>query len=87
MKIKYHYLKPSNAIINVQSASVQAVFFCGFGAHLEKGKNRYQILKEIDIKKWEYCIGGGEYVNGIWQANNKGLGFAVPLEYVGIKYE
>jgi 3'-phosphoadenosine 5'-phosphosulfate sulfotransferase (PAPS reductase)/FAD synthetase len=49
--------------------------FCGFGAHLEKGENRFQRLKYTHPKLYEYCIGGGEYdIDGIWKPNNKGLG-------------
>ena len=48
--------------------------FCGFGAHLEKGKSRFERLKETHPRQYEYCIGGGEYVNGVWQPSKKGLG-------------
>ena len=48
--------------------------FCAFGAHLEKGESRFQRLKRTHPRQYEYCIGGGEYVNGIWQPNQKGLG-------------
>lgn len=49
--------------------------FCGFGCHLDKrGQTRFQQLKETHPKQYEYCIGGGEYVNGEWQPSKKGLG-------------
>lgn len=48
--------------------------FCAFGLHLEKGKTRFQRLKETHPKQYEYCIGGGEFSNGIWQPNKQGLG-------------
>ena len=48
--------------------------FCGFGAHLEKGESRFQILKRTHPKLYAYCIGGGEYVDGVWQPNKYGLG-------------
>ena len=48
--------------------------FCAFGCHLEKEPSRFQRLKETHPKQYEYCINGGEYVNGIWQPNKKGLG-------------
>lgn len=47
--------------------------FCGFGAHLDK-KSRFQCLKETHPKQYQYCIGGGEYVEGIWQPSKSGLG-------------
>lgn len=37
--------------------------FCGFGMHNEKGKTRFQILAEIEPKKYEYAIGGGQWVD------------------------
>lgn len=49
--------------------------FCGYGCHLDKGKSRFEMLKETHPKQYEYCIGGGEYdENGIWKPNLKGLG-------------
>lgn len=48
--------------------------FCAFGAHLEKGESRFERLKRTHPRQYEYCIGGGEYVNGVWQPNKKGLG-------------
>lgn len=48
--------------------------FCGFGAHLEKGKTRFQRIKETHPKQYDYCLNGGEFVNGIWRPNNLGLG-------------
>ena len=48
--------------------------FCAFGAHLEKGEGRFQMLKRTHPKLYAYCIGGGEYVDGVWQPNKDGLG-------------
>lgn len=48
--------------------------FCAFGAHLEKGESRFEKLKRTHPRQYEYCIGGGEYVNGIWQPSKEGLG-------------
>ena len=48
--------------------------FCAFGCHLEKEPSRFQRLKETHPRQYEYCIGGGEYVDGIWQPNKEGLG-------------
>ena len=48
--------------------------FCAFGCHLEKEPSRFQRLKETHPKQYEYCIGGGEYVDGVWQPNTEGLG-------------
>ena len=60
--------------------------FCMFGCHLEKEPNRFQRLKETHPKQYEYCIGGGEMVDGKWQPNKEGLGLGKVLDYVGVKY-
>lgn len=61
--------------------------FCMFGCHLEKEPTRFQRLKETHPKQWQYCIGGGEFVDGIWQPNKQGLGLGYVLDYIGVKYE
>lgn len=51
--------------------------FCAFGAHLDErggGRSRFERLKETHPKQYEYCIGGGEYINGVWQPSKEGLG-------------
>ena len=48
--------------------------FCGFGCHLDKSPSRFERLKETHPRQYEYCIGGGEYIDGVWQPNKKGLG-------------
>lgn len=38
--------------------------FCGFGAHLEKGEDRRFVkLAETHPRQYEYCIGGGQYID------------------------
>ena len=37
--------------------------FCAFGLHSEKGKTRFQLLAEIEPRKYEYAIGGGQWVD------------------------
>ena len=61
--------------------------FCGFGAHLDKEPTRFQRLKQTHPKHWEYCIKGGEFVNGLWQPSKDGLGMGFVLDYIGVKYE
>jgi 3'-phosphoadenosine 5'-phosphosulfate sulfotransferase (PAPS reductase)/FAD synthetase len=61
--------------------------FCMFGCHLEKEPNRFQRLKETHPRQYEYCIKGGEMVDGKWQPNKEGLGLGKVLDYVGVKYE
>ena len=61
--------------------------FCMFGCHLEKEPNRFQRLKETHPRQYEYCIGGGEMIDGKWQPNKDGLGLGKVLDYIGVKYE
>lgn len=61
--------------------------FCMFGCHLEKEPNRFQRLKKTHPKQYEYCINGGEMVDGKWQPNKEGLGLGKVLDYIGVKYD
>lgn len=61
--------------------------FCMFGCHLEKTPNRFQKIKETHPKQYEYCINGGEYVDGKWQPSREGLGLGKVLDYIGVKYD
>lgn len=61
--------------------------FCTFGSHLEKEPNRFQRLKKTHPKQYEYCINGGEMIDGKWQPSKDGLGIGKALDYIGVKYE
>lgn len=61
--------------------------FCMFGCHLEKEPNRFQRLKQTHPRQYEYCIGGGEMVDGKWQPNKEGLGLGHVLDYIGVQYD
>ena len=61
--------------------------FCMFGCHLEKEPTKFQQLKETHPRQYEYCIGGGEMVDGKWQPNKEGLGLGHVLDYIGVKYD
>lgn len=37
--------------------------FCGFGCHREKGETRFQRLAKTHPKQYEYCMGGGQWVD------------------------
>lgn len=61
--------------------------FCLFGVHLENEPNRFQRLKEIDLPKYNYCIGGGEFDQyGKLIPNKKGLGEGKILDFMGVPY-
>ena len=61
--------------------------FCMFGCHLEKEPNRFQRLKETQPRQYEYCINGGEMVDGKWQPSKEGLGLGKVLDYINVKYK
>lgn len=61
--------------------------FCMFGCHLEKEPNRFQRLKQTHPRQYQYCIGGGEMVDGKWQPSKDGLGLGHVLDYIGVKYD
>lgn len=61
--------------------------FCAFGAHLEKGENRFERMKHTHPKHYDFCIGGGEWdADGLWKPNEKGLGYGRVLDYIGVRY-
>lgn len=37
--------------------------YCGFGFHLEKGETRFQRLARTHPRQYEYCMGGGQWVD------------------------
>jgi 3'-phosphoadenosine 5'-phosphosulfate sulfotransferase (PAPS reductase)/FAD synthetase len=61
--------------------------FCMFGCQLEKGQNRFQRLKETHPKQYDYCINGGEMVDGKWQPSKEGLGLGKVLDFINVDYE
>lgn len=52
--------------------------FCGFGCHLEKEPNRFQMLKQTHPKLWEYCMK---------PMDEGGLGMKEVLEFINVKTE
>lgn len=61
--------------------------FCAYGCHKEKEPNRFQRMKQTHPRQYEYCIGGGEMVDGKWQPSKEGLGLGKVLDYIGVKYD
>ena len=70
----YEYLrdKPYSKIYDMGYKRTGCMF-CMFGVHMEKGKNRFQLMKETHPKLYDYCI-------------NK-LGCGEVLDYIGVKYD
>jgi 3'-phosphoadenosine 5'-phosphosulfate sulfotransferase (PAPS reductase)/FAD synthetase len=74
-------------ILETTGCNRTGCIFCMFGCHLEREPNRFQRLKETHPRQYEYCIGGGEMVDGKWQPNKEGLGLGHVLDYIGVKYD
>ncbi len=65
----------------------QGCMFCAFGAHLEKGVNRFERMKLTHPKHYQFCIGGGAFdTDGLWKPTKDGLGYARVLDYIGVRY-
>lgn len=57
--------------------------FCLMGIQCEKGKTRFQLMKETHPKLYNYCIGGGEFNElGLWQPNQQGLGLGFVMDTI-----
>ena len=77
----------SGTLLTTTGCDRTGCIFCMFGCHLEKEPNRFQRLKETHPRQYEYCIGGGEYVDGKWQPSKEGLGLGKVLDYIGVNYK
>lgn len=73
-------------ILKTTGCNRTVCIFCMFGCHLEKTPNRFQRLKETHPRQYEYCINGGEMVDGKWQPSKEGLGLGKVLDYINVKY-
>lgn len=77
----------SGTLLKTTGCDRTGCIFCMFGCHLEKEPNRFQRLKETHPRQYEYCIGGGEMVDGKWQPSKEGLGLGKVLDYIGVNYK
>lgn len=77
----------SGTLLKTTGCNRTGCIFCMFGCHLEKEPNRFQRLKETHPRQYEYCIGGGEMVDGKWQPSKEGLGLGKVLDYIGVNYK
>lgn len=80
-------VKQSEDTLETTGCDRTGCIFCMFGCHLEKEPNRFQRLKQTHPRQYDYCINGGEMVDGKWQPNKEGLGLGHVLDYIGVKYE
>lgn len=59
--------------------------YCPYGSfsrgHMHP-KNKWEQMKTEHPNDYRKIIGGGDYVNGVWKPNRKGLGFAHIFDYI-----
>lgn len=55
---------------------------CGFGIHLEKRPNRFDMLKERNPKEWDYWM-----FRCCTDENGNKYGWAKVLDYIGVGYD
>ena len=74
--------------ISLSGVERTGCIFCGFGCHLEKEPNRFQLLKQTHPKLYDYCMNGGKYnEDGWWVPSSKGLGMKRVLDFIRVKTE
>ena len=66
-------LEDDNGNLRFSGCQRTGCMFCMYGVHMEKGRNRFQLMRETHPKIWEYCI---------YQLNLKQV-----LEYIGVEYK
>lgn len=73
--------------LNMSGIDRTGCIFCAFGCHRESEPNRFQMLKQTHPRQYEYCIGGGEFIDGVWKPSKDGLGLGKVLDYIGVHYK
>lgn len=76
----------SDDVLKTTGCDRTGCMFCMFGCHLEKSPNRFERLKKTHPKQYNYCINGGEMINGLWQPSKEGLGLGKVLDFINVKY-
>lgn len=72
--------------------------YCGFGFHLERGETRFQRLARTHPRQYDYCMGGGQWVDnptydpaapeydGVWKNWNPKQIWVPSKKGLGMKY-
>lgn len=84
-RVKLPYASVYGAIVTTSRGDLATTelnrtgcMFCAFGAHLEKGTNRFQRMSRTHPKQYDYCLR---------PVDEGGLGMAQVLDYIGVPYE
>lgn len=54
--------------------------WCMFG--ISQDNERFVRLKQNEPKRYEFVMGGGEFVEGMWTPNSKGLGYKFVIDWL-----
>ncbi len=54
---------------------------------MESEPNRFQRMQITHSKQHNYCVGGGQFVDGVWKPSKEGLGLGFVLDYIGVPYK
>ena len=77
----------TNCKLKTSGCNRTGCMFCLYGSHLEKGKSRFERMKETHPKLYEYCLGGGCFnEQGLWQPNQQGLGLKFVMDTINELY-
>jgi len=60
--------------------------FCGFGCHLEKRPNRYELIDMVSNPAIrDFCMRGGAFTDdGMWKPDNRGLGMWFVIRWINL---
>lgn len=66
--------------LKTTGASRTGCIWCMFG--ISQDTERFLRLKQNEPKRYEFVIGGGEFVDGMWTPNSKGLGYRFVIDWL-----
>ena len=79
-------IKSDDDVYRTTKAERTGCVFCAFGCHTETGCTRFQRLKETHPRLYEYCINGGEYIEGRMTPDKQGLGMGKVFDQLNALY-
>lgn len=58
---------------------------CGYGLHLDKGENRFDMLSKTHPRLFDFFMRGGEFdEKGLWKPGNGGMGYWFVIQWINI---
>jgi len=56
-------IKDGSGRFSTTGARRTGCIFCCYGVHMEEGETRFQKLKKTHPKQYDYCLGGGQWID------------------------